>query len=90
MSLTTADKQEMRILIREETTDLRQEVYRLGILYEDLDGKLDTALEILHDMHSIPMQVADHEQRISLSEENNRILRQMLLDHTMQASAHSH
>ena len=39
MSLTTADKTEIRVMIREETEDLRTEVRRLSVVYEKIDGK---------------------------------------------------
>ena len=62
--LTAIDEDRVRLIVREETRGLRadveilksdmgevkRELYRFGVLQEDMRGTLDTVLEIVRDL----------------------------------------
>lgn len=48
-----------------DMTSLKQAVRHQGVLYEELSGRIDTALELIADTLSVKTQVRNHEQRIS-------------------------
>ena len=66
--------------IREDVAELKQEVYRHGVLFEEIGGKLDTVLEMLTDMFGVKKLTDNHEARIVALETDNRLIKSILID----------
>ncbi|MGH7237480.1 MAG: hypothetical protein ACREGF_03015 [Candidatus Saccharimonadales bacterium] len=70
--------------LKTDVADLKTEQRRQGVLLEDMDDNLQTALENLSDNLKIKSQVSDHEERITNIGASQDILKSTIKLHTEQ------
>lgn len=66
----------------EELDEVKKEVFRQGVLYEVIDGKLDTALENTATGLKLVETGKDHESRITKLEDDNKIIKKTVKHHS--------
>lgn len=71
--LTVQDKEEVRVIVREETNDLRKEVRRNSILLEDLDHKISAIAENVSTSMQNDMRINNLDERLVVVEHLNGI-----------------
>lgn len=71
--LTIQDKEEVRVIIREETDDLRKEVRRNSILLEDLDHKISAIAENVSTAMQNSTRMNNLHERLTVVEHLNGI-----------------
>ena len=71
--LTIQDKQEVRIILQEETDDLRKEVRRNSILLEDLNHKIAAITENVSTSLQNSMRMNNLDERLVVVEHLNGI-----------------
>jgi hypothetical protein len=78
--LTTEDKQEVRIIVKEETADMRQDigllkvdVRRNSVLLEDIDHKIAVIAENVSAAMQNSMRINDIDKRLVVVEHLNGI-----------------
>jgi len=84
MSLTKADKDEVRKIVREETADMRQEITRIGILLESLEHQFKAVLEAVSESLQLIRRIDDHAQRITQLETDSRLMKRTVTFHSRQ------
>lgn len=64
-----------------------QELYRLGVLYEDLDDRFRADSELLRENLNVQSQVRYHESRLQEVESTQVILKRVVTEHSQQLNA---
>jgi hypothetical protein len=83
MSKLTHDNiQEIRLIIREETADMRQEITRIGVLLENLEHQFKAVLEAIGESLRFTRRIDDHAQRITELETDNRLTKKTVTVHS--------
>jgi hypothetical protein len=77
-------KSEVPAIVKAETDDIREEVYRLDVLYEDLDNRFRADRKLLRDNLKVKDQVDDHEIRLRTVEDTNQLLKGVVREHSKQ------
>lgn len=97
-TLTQEDVSAIRGVVKEEVkgeisgikgdiTEIMEEQNRQGVLYEFMDGKIDTALELLTSDLRVKGQVDGHERRVQQLEADNIIMIPTIKIHSHQIKA---
>ena len=93
MSLTTTDKQEIKVMIKQGTAHLattsfvKSEIYRLETLLEHTDSNVSVMLGMLTDNLKVKPQLDDHETRLTDIEANQPSIISTLALHSKQLKA---
>jgi len=66
--LTIQDKDQVRLIVREETEDMRQEVRRNSILLEDLDHKIAAIAENVSTAGQNNMRINNLDELVTVLE----------------------
>lgn len=74
----------VRKIVREETDDMRQEIYRIAVMQEDTQEDVKTILEMLSDNLSVKTTVTDHDLRIAKLESDQSMLTETVTVHSRQ------
>jgi len=88
MSLTTTDKQEIKVMIKEGTAHLvttsfvKNEIYRLETLLEHTDSNVSVMLGMLSDNLKVKSHVDNHEVRLTDVETKQPIIISTLALHS--------
>ena len=71
--MTKQDEEKVRVIVREETADLRQEVRRNSILLEDLDHKISAIAENVSTSMDNSRRMNNLDERLTVVEHLNGI-----------------
>lgn len=85
MADMTEDK--VRKIVREETADIRAELFKQGVLAEDTNDKLRVVLETLSENLKVKRKVDTHEERLDDIEAEQNLLKSTVALHSRQLKA---
>lgn len=77
-------KREVPAIVKAETADIRKKVYRLEVLYEDLDHRFRADSELLRSNLKVKDQVDNHENRLTSIESTQSLLKKAVTEHSKQ------
>jgi NADH:ubiquinone oxidoreductase subunit D len=84
MSLSKADKDDVREIVREETTGMRMELTRIGGLLESLEDQFKTVVEAISESLKFTRSIDNHTQRITKLETDNSLTKRTVIVHSRQ------
>ncbi len=87
MRAEQATMQTNQTSFRSELDSFRTELFRLGVLMEDVDNKLDTALEMLGANLKVKRRVDVHEERLDDVEAEQTLLKSTVALHSRQTQS---
>jgi len=76
--------QQIRLVVREETADMRQDLTRLGVFMENLEHQFKVLGEAVSDTLKFTRQVSSHSERINHLENDNRFMKETVTIHSKQ------
>lgn len=71
--MTKQDEEKVRVIVREETADLRQDVRRIYVLLEDLDHKISAIAENVSTSMENSRRMNNLDERLVVVEHLNGI-----------------
>lgn len=80
----TYSENRVREIIREETSDIREDVRDQAVLLEQIDGNVNVVLELLNNNLKVEGRVNGHETRVTSLESDNRITKTTVSVHSNQ------